>query len=89
MLSKFGIALSLAVVLGTASAALAATKHPVHHHWVAKRQLSGAGAYGYSSSFGYSSSVTCPSGACDPYNHQQVKCIGGACDPEWGINTSE
>jgi hypothetical protein len=84
MLSKIKIALSLAIVLGAASAAMAATKHPVHQHRVAvKRQLSGASAYGSASS------VTCIGGPCDPYNHQQVKCIGGACNPEWGLNDSE
>jgi hypothetical protein len=84
MFSKTKIALSLAIVLGAASAATAATKHPVHHHRVAvARQMSGASAYGNASA------VTCPGGTCDPYNHQQVKCIGGACNPEWGLNDGE
>jgi hypothetical protein len=84
MLSKMKIALSFAIVLGTASAALAATKHPAHrHHWAVGHQLAGSSAYGNAGL------VTCPGGSCDPYNHQQVKCIGGACNPEWGINNSE
>jgi hypothetical protein len=84
MFSKTRIALSLAIVLGAASAATAATKHPVHHYRVAvTRQVSGASAYGNSGG------VTCPGGTCDPYNHQQVKCIGGACSPEWGIGSND
>jgi hypothetical protein len=82
MLNKTKIALSLAIVLGTASAGLAATKHPVVHHRVAvERQLSGASAYGFANE----SPSTGNGGQYDPYNHQQVKCFGGACDPEWGI----
>jgi hypothetical protein len=81
MLNKTKIALSLAIVLGTASAGLAATKHPVVHHRVAvERQLSGASAYGFANE-----SANPATGNGDPYNHQEVKCIGGACDPEWGI----
>jgi hypothetical protein len=88
MLSKTKFALSLAIVLGTASAGLAATKHPVHHHRVAvERQLPGANAYGYAN--GSANPATPNGGPYDPYNHQQVKCIGGACDPEWGIDDSE
>ena len=84
MLNKTKIALSLAIVLGTATAGLAATKHPVNHHRVAvERQLSGASAYGFANES--ANSATSTSGQYDPYNHQQVKCIGGACDPEWGI----
>jgi hypothetical protein len=84
MLSRTKIALALAIVLGAASAAMAATTHPAHHHRAAvKRQLSGAGAYGYASS------VTCPGGPCDPYNHQQVKCFVGVCNLEWGLDSSE
>jgi hypothetical protein len=84
MLSKTKIVLSLALVLGTASAGIAATKHPVHHHQVAvERQLPGASAYGYAGDAG---TVSSPNGPVDPYNHQQVKCIGGTCNPEWGID---
>jgi hypothetical protein len=49
MVSKSKIALSLALVLGTASVAMAATKHPVHHR-VAVEQQAGANAYGYANS---------------------------------------
>jgi hypothetical protein len=81
MLSKTKITLSLAIVLGTACAGMAATRHPVHHHRVAvERQLPGASAYGYAGT------ANDASGPYDPYNHQQVKCFGGACDPEWGID---
>jgi hypothetical protein len=80
MLNKSKIALSIVLLLGTASAAMAATKHPVRHDVAVERQLSGASAYGYAGS------VYSPNGAVDPYNHQQVKCIGGACNPEWGID---
>ena len=79
MFSKTKIALSIVIVIGAASGAMAATKHPVHHHRVlVNRPISGASAYGNAST------VTCPDGPCDPYNHQQVKCLGGACDPDWG-----
>jgi hypothetical protein len=88
MLTNTKFALSLAIVLGTASAGLAATKHHVQHHRVAvERQLSGANAYGYAN--GSTNPATTTSGQNDPYNHQAVKCIGGACDPEWGIDDSE
>jgi len=57
MLSKTKIALSLAIVLGTASAGLAATKHPVRHRPTSvERQMPagnpvfGGSAYGYSPS---------------------------------------
>jgi hypothetical protein len=84
MLTRSKIALSLVLVLGTASAALSAPKHPVHHHRVAvERQLPGAGAYGYANP------AKTTGGPYDPYNHHQVKCIGGACNPEWGLDDSE
>ena len=44
MLTKSRIALAVALVLATASAALAAPKHPVRHHTVVARPLP-AGAY--------------------------------------------
>jgi hypothetical protein len=44
MLTKSKIALSLVVVLGTASGAMAATKHKVHHH--AAAQAPASAAYG-------------------------------------------
>ena len=49
MLSKAKFALSLAIVLGTASAGLAATKHPVHHRQTSvERHVPAANsAYGY------------------------------------------
>jgi hypothetical protein len=81
------IALSLVLVLGTASAALSAPKHPVHLHRVAvERQLLGASAYGYANP---ANPARTTSGPYDPYNHQEVKCFGGTCNPEWGINDSE
>jgi hypothetical protein len=51
MLNRSKLALSLALVLAAASAATAATKHPVlhRHHAVAQRQTpAGYGSYGYS-----------------------------------------
>jgi hypothetical protein len=97
MLTKSNIALSLALVLGMGSAAIAAAQAPIHHHRAAvAARRAPAAAY---QSFGYARGtatagrhdpqVTCPDGPCDAYNHQQVKCIGGACDPEWGIDDSE
>jgi hypothetical protein len=49
MLTKSKIALSLALVLGMASAAAAATKHPIHHHQgaVVERVAPAGTAYGY------------------------------------------
>jgi hypothetical protein len=85
MRTKFTFVLSVAIALGTASVTAAATKHAAP-----RPHRTGYQSYDYSqparSPNGYSSSVYCPGGACDPYNHQQVKCIGGACDPQWGLD---
>jgi hypothetical protein len=60
MLTRSKIVLSLALVLGTASAATAASKHPVHHprtsvvqHEVGTRgnAARGGSAYGYATPF--------------------------------------
>ena len=45
MLTKSKIALSIALVLGTAPAAMAATKHPVHHQRAGVERQMPAGAY--------------------------------------------
>ena len=45
MLTKSKIALSIALVLGTASAAMAAPKHPVHRHQTAIVHQVPAAAY--------------------------------------------
>jgi hypothetical protein len=45
MFDKTKIALSLALVLGTASGAMATTKHPVHRHRTAVARQVPAGAY--------------------------------------------
>jgi hypothetical protein len=53
MVSKSKIALSLAIILGTASGAMAATKHPVRHRVAVEQpaaQAPGADAYGYANS---------------------------------------
>jgi hypothetical protein len=53
MLNKSKIALALMLVLGTASAATAATKHPVRHRTTVEHRTTiahqsiGRGAYGY------------------------------------------
>ncbi len=56
MLNKTKIALSLAVILGTASAASAATKHPVRHETVPALEqqvpVVSEGIYGYSATSG-------------------------------------
>ena len=80
MLRKSKIALAL--VLGTASAAMAADKHPVHHQRSAiERQLPGADAYGYANSAGSTDPAVLDAmkrqAAGDP------RCRGGNCDP-WG-----
>ena len=89
MFNKTKIALSLALVLGAASAALAAPKHPVHHHQVAVvHQLPGASAYGYASSGRPDPALTSQAlrdamkreAAGDP------RCRGGNCDPDWGTS---
>jgi hypothetical protein len=47
-MSKTKIVLStLAIVLGTASASMAATKHPVQHRVAVEQQVTGANSYGY------------------------------------------
>lgn len=46
-MSRSKLAIALAIVLGTVSAASAATKHPVHHRApVQAQQVSAASAYG-------------------------------------------
>jgi hypothetical protein len=45
-MSKTRIALALAIVLGSASVAVAAPKHVRHHQPVATQQVPGADAYG-------------------------------------------
>jgi hypothetical protein len=49
MSTKSKIAFALVMVLGTASAAMAAAKHPVHHHQgaVVERHVPAGSAYGY------------------------------------------
>jgi len=91
---KANIALSLAIVLGTATAALAAPpKHTVRHHqpgvvlqvpgsayqaYGSARDAEGAG----SRDFGYTPNTP----GYDPYNRQQRVCIGGSCAPNWNSN---
>ena len=61
MFNKTKVALSLALVLGAASAAMAAPKHPVHHHQAAVvRQLPGASAFGFASSGSFDPALTSP-----------------------------
>jgi hypothetical protein len=45
MLTKSKIALSLAIVLGAASVAMATPKHSVHHHGIAVQRQAPAAAY--------------------------------------------
>jgi hypothetical protein len=89
MFDKTKFALSFALVLGTASAAMAGTKHPIHHHRVAVAQrLPGTTAYGYAKPrnddrAGYSPAVLEAlkrQAAGDP------QCWGGNCDPDWGYD---
>jgi hypothetical protein len=49
MSTKSKVALALAIVLGTASATMAAAKHPVHHHQgaVVERHAPADTTYGY------------------------------------------
>jgi hypothetical protein len=86
MFNKTKIAVSVAIILGTASAAMAATKHPVHRHGAAVRhQLSGAGAYGYAG-FGH----TYPPSVLDVLRREAAGdrlCWGGNCDPVSGEGT--
>jgi hypothetical protein len=53
MLTKSKIALSLAIVFGAASAAMATPKHSVHHHGMAVQRQAPAAAY---QSFDYAAS---------------------------------
>jgi hypothetical protein len=81
MINQTKIAVALAIVLGTASGAAAATKHPVHHNRTAVHQVT-KGAY---ESFGAATGTTSqqPLGY-DPWDATTVRCIGGTCAPMWG-----
>ena len=85
MLSKSKIALAL--VLGTASAAMAADKHPVDdQRSTVERQLPGANAYGYANSGEYANSGNTDPAVLDALKRQAAgdpRCRGGNCDP-WG-----
>jgi hypothetical protein len=63
MWTKSKIALSLAISLGMAPAAIAAPKHAVHRHpAVDARHVPGSPAYGYAAPYGYA-----PYGYAAPY----------------------
>lgn len=91
MSAKSQFLLSLAIMLGAASAAAAAPKHPAHHHQARVERHLPRSDY---QSFG---SAQLPGGQSlgsarlpadyfgDPYNHQEIKCWGGTCNPEWGM----
>jgi hypothetical protein len=85
MFAKTTMALSAALVFSLASAASAATKRHAPAS-AAAYQSFGAVSGGTVTAPGVA--LRCTGGACDPYNHQQVKCIGGACSPEWGIGSN-
>jgi hypothetical protein len=86
MSTKSKIALSLALALGTASAAMAAPKHVVHHHRIAAaRPLSGANAYGYAN-FGARNPAQADPAVLEALKRQAAgdpRCWGGNCDPIW------
>lgn len=85
MLNKTKIALSLAIVLGAASGATAATKHPVHRHQtVAERQVPAAALRSFGSAAGQNANGLPATNYGDPYNHEERKCFGGACGEDWG-----
>jgi hypothetical protein len=91
MFNKTKIAFSLALVVGTASAAMAVTKHSVHHHRVAvARPLPGAGAHGYATSRSADPGANSPT-VLDALQRQAAgdpRCWGGNCDPNWGQFTN-
>jgi hypothetical protein len=80
MINQTNIAVALAIVLGTASGAAAATKHPVHHNRTAVHHVT-KDAY---ESFGAASGTTKQPAGYDPYDATTVRCIGGTCAPMWG-----
>jgi hypothetical protein len=86
MYNKITIAILVAVALGAASSAMAATKHSVHRHrMAAKHQLSGAGAYGFAY-FGHAY----PPSVIDALRREAAgdrRCWGGNCDPVSGEGT--
>jgi hypothetical protein len=86
MLSKTRIALSIAIVLVTASAGMAATQHRIHHHRASiERQLPGASTYGYAN-FGNAY----PPSVLEALKRQAAgdpRCWGGNCDPVSGEGT--
>ena len=84
MLTK--IALSLALALSMASAATAATKHPVHRHQTTiERQIPASALLSFGSAQPSGSARLSPNSYGDPYNHQERKCYGGACGADWGM----
>jgi hypothetical protein len=77
MLTNSKIALSVALVLATASTALAAPKQaPVRHQPTIQQQIP-ANAYMSFGAVRSSGSVTTPSNS---------KCWGGSCSPDWHID---
>jgi hypothetical protein len=82
MFNKTTIALSIAIILSTASAGFAASKHPLHHlhqRSVVERQRSGAGAYG----FAITGNTFTPS-VLEAMRRQAAgdpRCWGSNCDP--------
>jgi hypothetical protein len=86
MLNNTRVALSLAIILATASAGMAATTHRIHHHRVAiERQLSGANAYGDANS-----GDAYPPSVLEALRRQAAgdpRCWGGNCDPVSGEGT--
>ena len=77
MLTNSKIALSVALVLATASAAFAAPKQATVRHQPTIQQQVPANAYMSFAAVGSTGSVTTPS---------NTKCWGGSCSPNWQIN---
>jgi hypothetical protein len=70
MWTKSKIALSLAISLGMAPAAIAAPKHAVHRHpAVGARHVPGSPAYGYAAPYGYAPYGYAQYGYAAPYGY--------------------
>jgi hypothetical protein len=88
MINQTRIAIALAIVLGTASVAVAATKHPVsqHRHAVAHVSKRAYESFGSAAAAPADTNWSAKLGY-DPYDSTTVRCLGGTCAPNWGAES--
>jgi hypothetical protein len=87
MLTMSKAALGLAIVLGTASAGVSATRHPVHHRVAITHRGPGVGAYGYANSGDPAAASASVLEALKRQAAGDPRCRGGNCDPTGGSGT--